>query len=53
MSPGVINHDHGQECDLWSVGVCLYYLVEGKYPFNGRSLSELFSNIRRGEYVKP
>eukprot|EP00352_Strombidinopsis_acuminata_P007482 CAMPEP_0176367520 /NCGR_PEP_ID=MMETSP0126-20121128/21939_1 /TAXON_ID=141414 ORGANISM="Strombidinopsis acuminatum, Strain SPMC142" /NCGR_SAMPLE_ID=MMETSP0126 /ASSEMBLY_ACC=CAM_ASM_000229 /LENGTH=72 /DNA_ID=CAMNT_0017725377 /DNA_START=496 /DNA_END=714 /DNA_ORIENTATION=- len=28
MSPEVINNRYGPECDLWSIGITLYYLVE-------------------------
>lgn len=39
MAPGVVNHKYGQECDLWSVGVALYYLIEGRYPFEAKGMS--------------
>lgn len=47
MGPGVINQKYGKECDLWSLGVTLYYLIEQKYPFTGKSVDEVFSKIKR------
>jgi len=53
MSPGVINHKYGKECDLWAIGVTLYYLVEGHYPFEGKSKAEVFGKICKGNYPPP
>mmetsp|Transcript_51639 Transcript_51639/g.70926 ORF Transcript_51639/g.70926 Transcript_51639/m.70926 type:complete len:125 (-) Transcript_51639:726-1100(-) len=53
MSPGVINKKYGKECDLWAIGVTLYYLVEGHYPFFGKSKDEVFGKICEGNYPAP
>lgn len=45
MGPGVINKKYGKECDLWAIGVTLYYLIENRYPFIGRSKEEVFKKI--------
>mmetsp|Transcript_31743 Transcript_31743/g.22965 ORF Transcript_31743/g.22965 Transcript_31743/m.22965 type:complete len:83 (+) Transcript_31743:547-795(+) len=50
MAPGVLNGDYGKECDMWSLGICIYYLLEGRFPFDGRKLDDIFSAIRRGVY---
>mmetsp|Transcript_38689 Transcript_38689/g.28048 ORF Transcript_38689/g.28048 Transcript_38689/m.28048 type:complete len:86 (+) Transcript_38689:535-792(+) len=53
MAPGVINNKYGKQCDLWSVGVALYYLIEGKYPFNGKTMDDLFTKVCNGVYKSP
>mmetsp|Transcript_4796 Transcript_4796/g.6215 ORF Transcript_4796/g.6215 Transcript_4796/m.6215 type:complete len:86 (+) Transcript_4796:492-749(+) len=53
MGPGVIKHKYGKECDLWAIGVTLYYLVEGKFPFLGKSKEEVFAKIAKANYPAP
>ena len=45
MAPEVINGQYGPQCDIWSVGVILYLLFSGFYPFNGKNKAKLFQNI--------
>lgn len=37
-------------CDLWSMGVMMYAMLAGRYPFNGRDNATLFNNIKKGEF---
>lgn len=43
----------GPNADIWSLGVLLYYMLSGSYPFNGRSDSALFENIVQGLVAFP
>lgn len=41
----VLNKPYGSGCDIWSLGVLTYYIIDGSYPFLGTSRQELFDNI--------
>ena len=38
--------------DLWSVGVLIYYMIKGKYPFEGKRDKMLLNNIDKGINLK-
>lgn len=33
MAPEVYGRDYSEKCDLWSLGVTLYWLFSGRFPF--------------------
>ena len=43
----------GRQADVWSLGVMLYTMLIGRYPFHDREPSALFTKIRRGEFCIP
>jgi serine/threonine protein kinase len=48
MAPEMMNPEEnqiGKVSDIWSLGVCLYNLIEGKFPFPERESSELYNSI--------
>jgi TOMM system kinase/cyclase fusion protein len=54
MSPEQINGepvDH--RCDVWALGVVLYNMLTAELPFRGKSLSELFRQIRETDPPPP
>jgi len=50
ISPEVLNGNYGKECDLWSLGVVLFLMITGKYPFDGNSRAEVFGKIQKGQF---
>jgi len=50
IAPEVLNRNYNEKCDLWSCGVIFYILLSGKLPFNGEEDTEVFENIKKGEY---
>ena len=46
VSPEIINgENYSYECDIWSMGILLYFLLSGKMPFNGITPNEIFKNL--------
>ncbi|XP_033119990.1 tribbles homolog 2-like [Anneissia japonica] len=43
----------GRCADVWSLGVMLYTMLVGRYPFHDSNPSALFEKIRRGKYTLP
>jgi serine/threonine protein kinase len=44
--------EQGMQCDLWSVGVLLYRICSGYYPFYDNDLSNLLDSIKHSEPTK-
>lgn len=53
ISPEVLQEDYGPECDIWSLGVVLYMLLTGKYPFDGANRADVFTKISIGKFKRP
>ncbi|VVC93217.1 unnamed protein product [Leptidea sinapis] len=43
----------GRAADMWSLGVILYTMLVGRYPFNDSEHASLFAKISRGYFVVP
>ncbi|ELR18227.1 Ser/Thr kinase STK, putative [Acanthamoeba castellanii str. Neff] len=43
----------GVKGDIWAAGITLYYVVTGRYPFEGSTVYTLFENIAKAEYQIP
>lgn len=50
ISPEVLNGSYTQSCDIWSLGVVLFLMLSGKFPFYGRSADETIRRIKMGEF---
>jgi calcium-dependent protein kinase len=45
MSPEIIKGEFSFKSDLWSVGVILFVMLTGKFPFNGKTNEDVFNEI--------
>ncbi len=50
IAPEVLQGTYGRECDIWSLGVLLFMLLSGDYPFDGDSKAEVFEKIKSGKF---
>ena len=50
VAPEVLNAQYGKECDLWSLGIMMFTMIAGTYPFYGRTNQELFNAIKLGKF---
>eukprot|EP00301_Raphidiophrys_heterophryoidea_P006323 c12560_g1_i1.p1 GENE.c12560_g1_i1~~c12560_g1_i1.p1 ORF type:complete len:735 (-),score=154.12 c12560_g1_i1:361-2565(-) len=49
----LLSQPHGFPCDIWSLGVVLYILLCGLFPFFGKDETTLKENVIKGKYYFP
>lgn len=50
VAPEVLTGFYGKECDVWSLGVCLYQILTGEMPFDGDYQEEVYRKIKKGKF---
>ena len=55
MSPEIVSRVEyaGPQVDIWALGVVLYVLLCGCYPFKAKTDKELFKKIQHGQFIFP
>ena len=49
ISPEMLIGEYDEKCDIWSIGVILYYMLSGKFPFFSGQNHEIFQKIEKDE----
>ena len=50
IAPEVLGQSYTEKCDIWSLGVILYFMITGDLPFDGQSEEEITEKIYFGDY---
>jgi calcium-dependent protein kinase len=50
MAPEMLKGEYDYSTDTWSIGVILFVMITGTYPFPGKDQNEVFDKIRKGVY---
>lgn len=55
MAPEMIDGEDGYsyEVDIWSLGIIIYKLIIGKFPFESKNKEELFNKIKNDQIIFP
>ena len=53
MAPEVITGSYGLECDMWSLGVLAFAMLNGTFPFGGARSSETETLIKKADVKFP
>lgn len=43
LAPEVLMKNYNEKCDMWSMGVLIYFMLSGCFPFDGKTHSELMN----------
>ena len=49
IAPETLKGEYDEKCDIWSIGVILYYMLIGKFPFFSEENYEIFQKIEKEE----
>ena len=50
-SPEVLKNNYNEKCDMWSIGIIMYVLLSGEFPFHGHTEKEISQKILNGKFV--
>lgn len=49
----LLKRPHDSSVDTYSLGVCLFYMIFGNYPFNGTTFEDLCLNVQQSNVTFP
>jgi calcium-dependent protein kinase len=48
LAPEVFKGPYTKACDVWSLGVFMYFIITGKHPFKGSNLESIYEKSSKG-----
>ncbi|CDW84463.1 protein kinase domain containing protein [Stylonychia lemnae] len=51
IAPEVIKQAYNEKCDMWSIGILLYFMVTQTFPFLGQCTDDVLESITKGGLV--
>ena len=48
LAPEVLRGSYTKACDIWSLGVFMYFILLGKHPFKGTNLDSIYEKAAKG-----
>lgn len=49
MAPEILEQNYDEKCDIWSAGIILYAMINGKPPFVGKDDEEILIKVKIGK----
>lgn len=55
MAPEIVRKSEysGFKADIWALGIVLFVMLTGRFPFVGKTEKELFARIQMGQFLLP
>ncbi|OMJ67872.1 hypothetical protein SteCoe_34848 [Stentor coeruleus] len=51
LAPEVLRGAYTKACDVWSLGVFMYFILMGRHPFKGESLESIYEKSSKGSKI--
>ena len=49
LAPEILKGPYTKSCDVWSLGIFMYFILSGTHPFRGFEIEDIFNKISAGK----